>query len=127
MRGAGPRADATGLIPGVAAARDGPRPPLASEELKTLGREGRDRRWRIALTGSIDKVGTFVALFGGSKLNIAVITDLHQGDKAKGPGPQEAAWRRARDRADGRESGARRLRPLRSSALQRRLCPPDGC
>ena len=55
----------------------------ASEELKAQGRAGLDRRWRIAPTGGIDKVAAFVTLFGGNKLNVAVVTDLHQGDKAK--------------------------------------------
>lgn len=54
-----------------------------SAELKARGREGLDRRWRIAPTGGIDKVASFVALFGGNKLDVAVLTDFHQGDKAK--------------------------------------------
>ena len=33
--------------------------------------------------GGISKLGTFASLFAGNHLNVAVLTDLHQGDKAK--------------------------------------------
>lgn len=45
--------------------------------------EALDRRWRIAPTGGIDKVASFLALFGANKLEIAVLTDFHRGDKNK--------------------------------------------
>jgi hypothetical protein len=55
----------------------------ASNSLKALGREGLDSRWTITPTGGIDKVASFVTLFGGSNLHVAVLTDFHAGDKAK--------------------------------------------
>lgn len=54
-----------------------------SEELRSRGRQGLDRRWRIAPTGGIDKIASFVALFGANKLHIAVLSDFHSGDKKK--------------------------------------------
>lgn len=42
-----------------------------------------DRRWTITPCGSIDKVAAFVALFGGKKLHVAVLTDFTRGDKSK--------------------------------------------
>lgn len=54
-----------------------------SEELRARGRRGLDRRWRIAPTGGIDKIASFVALFGANKLHIAVLSDFHSGDKKK--------------------------------------------
>ena len=55
----------------------------ASNELRSRGRTGLDPRWVITPAGGIDKVGSFVALFGGNKLHVAVLTDYHSGDKAK--------------------------------------------
>jgi hypothetical protein len=55
----------------------------ASNELRSRGREGLDLRWVITPTGGIDKIASFIALFGGSKLHVAVLTDYHSGDKAK--------------------------------------------
>lgn len=37
----------------------------------------------ITPAGGIDKIGSFIALFGGNKLHVAVLTDYHSGDKAK--------------------------------------------
>lgn len=54
-----------------------------SGELRSRGRTGLDRRWRIAPTGGIDKIASFVALFGANKLHIAVLSDYHAGDKKK--------------------------------------------
>lgn len=33
--------------------------------------------------GGIDKIGSFITLFGCNKLHIAVFTDFHDGDKKK--------------------------------------------
>lgn len=55
----------------------------ASNELRSRGRRGLDPRWVITPTGGIDKIGSFIALFGGNKLHIAVLTDYHSGEKAK--------------------------------------------
>ncbi len=54
-----------------------------SQELKEQGREYLDRRWVITPCGGIDKVGSFIALFGGTKLHVAVFTDFHKGQKGK--------------------------------------------
>lgn len=54
-----------------------------SSELQHQNREGLDRRWVITPSGGIDKIASFVALFGGNEINIAVITDFHSGLKGK--------------------------------------------
>jgi len=54
-----------------------------SRELKLLERVCLDSRWVIAPSGGIDKIGSFVTLFGGNKLHVAVFTDFHEGDKKK--------------------------------------------
>ena len=54
-----------------------------SQELKELERECLDSRWVLTPCGGIDKVFSFVALFGGSKLHAAVFTDFHTGQKRK--------------------------------------------
>jgi len=52
-----------------------------------LGRRGRtrlDHRWTICPAGGIDKIQSFVSLFGGTaKLEIATLTDFASGDKRK--------------------------------------------
>lgn len=55
----------------------------ASTALKQAGRAGLDSRWTICPTGGIDKVSAFVSLFGGNKLNVAVLTDFASGQKKK--------------------------------------------
>lgn len=55
----------------------------ASSELQKAGKAPLDRRWVICPTGGIDKFWSFVALFGGNKLNLAVVSDFHHGDKSK--------------------------------------------
>jgi predicted ATPase len=54
-----------------------------SHALKKRGREGLDGRWTICPSGGIDKVWPFASLFGGNKLNIAVLCDYGSGDKVK--------------------------------------------
>lgn len=54
-----------------------------SSELQHQNREGLDRRWVITPSGGIDKIASFVALFGGNEINIAVITDFRSGLKGK--------------------------------------------
>ena len=54
----------------------------ASTRLAALSRTSLDRRWTITPGGGITKLGTFVALFAGQHLDVAVFTDLHQGDKS---------------------------------------------
>jgi predicted ATP-dependent endonuclease of OLD family len=54
-----------------------------SSELKKLNRDFLNPQWTIAPTGGIDKIASFVILFNSQKLNIAVVTDFHKGDKKK--------------------------------------------
>jgi len=54
-----------------------------SDQLISRGRTGLDQRWTVTPCGGIAKVHSFMALFGGSKLHVAVLTDFGQGDKAK--------------------------------------------
>lgn len=54
-----------------------------SQELKRRGRTSLDPRWVVCPTGGIDKVWAFASLFGGNKLNIAVLCDYGSGDKKK--------------------------------------------
>jgi len=55
----------------------------ASVELEKRKRTPLDRRWTITPAGGIDKLASFVALFGGNNLHVAVLADYHHGDKAK--------------------------------------------
>lgn len=54
-----------------------------SNELKKQKRTFLDTRWTITPCGGIDKIGSFLALFSGAKLHIAVFTDFHEGAKKK--------------------------------------------
>lgn len=54
-----------------------------SRELQSRGRAPLDPRWTIAPAGGIDKISSFVALFGGNQLHVAVVTDFHEGEKRK--------------------------------------------
>lgn len=55
----------------------------ASTELRKAKRTALDPRWTITPCGGIAKIQSFLALFGGNKLHVAVLTDLSQGDKRK--------------------------------------------
>jgi len=52
-----------------------------SKELKEKGRKYLDPRWIISVCGGISKVASFVTLFSGKKLHLAVLTDYHTGLK----------------------------------------------
>lgn len=54
-----------------------------SGELQRQGRPGLDQRWTVTPCGGIAKVASFVALFSGSGLHVAALTDYGQGDKAR--------------------------------------------
>lgn len=54
-----------------------------SQALKNQSREGLNPRWVICPTGGIDKIHSFVSLFGGNNLNVAVLCDLEHGSKRK--------------------------------------------
>lgn len=51
--------------------------------LSKLNRTTLDARWTVTPCGGVDKVAAFVALFGGNKLHVAVLTDLAHGEKSK--------------------------------------------
>jgi predicted ATPase len=55
----------------------------ASAGLIGQKRTGFERRWTITPCGGITKVSSFMALFGGSGVDVAVLTDYGRGDKAK--------------------------------------------
>ncbi|MDX2078068.1 MAG: AAA family ATPase [bacterium] len=54
-----------------------------SKELTDRKRVGLDARWVITPCGGIDKVASFMALFSGNLINIAVLIDYHDGEKKK--------------------------------------------
>lgn len=56
---------------------------VLSQALHKRSREGIDKRWTICPSGGIDKIAPFVRLFGGNNLNVAVLSDIANGDKKK--------------------------------------------
>lgn len=54
-----------------------------SAELAKLGRISLSPRWTICPSGGLDKIISFVVLFSGKIRNIAVLTDMGDGDKSK--------------------------------------------
>lgn len=54
-----------------------------SQRLGEAGRTRLDRQWTKCPVGGIEKVGSFLALFRGSQLHVAVFTDLEHGQKRK--------------------------------------------
>lgn len=54
-----------------------------SNALKKRKRVSLDERWTVCPSGGIDKIWSFASLFGGNKLNIAVLCDYGSGDKSK--------------------------------------------
>lgn len=54
-----------------------------SQALKRRGKEPLNRGWTLTPSGGIDKIAPFVRLFGGNKLNVAVLSDLARGDNKK--------------------------------------------
>ena len=61
----------------------------ASRQLEAKGRTKLDGHWTIIPVGGISKLGTFASLFGGHHLKVAILTDLHQGDKRQVQALQE--------------------------------------
>jgi predicted ATP-dependent endonuclease of OLD family len=55
----------------------------ANHELRKQKRTTLDSRWVISPAGGIDKISSFVSLFGGNKLHVATFTDFAHGDKTK--------------------------------------------
>lgn len=56
---------------------------VLSQALHRRGREGMDQRWTLCPSGGIDKIAPFVRLFGGNKINVAVLSDVTKADKKK--------------------------------------------
>lgn len=54
-----------------------------SQKLHEMGKVYLDTRWVIVPCGGIGKIGSFMRLFSGSELNVAVLTDYHYGIKQK--------------------------------------------
>lgn len=53
---------------------------VLSQALKKRGREGMNERWATCPSGGIDKIAPFVRLFGGNKINVAVLSDVGKGE-----------------------------------------------
>lgn len=54
-----------------------------SDALRKRGRTGLDPRWTMCPAGGIDKIRSFVTLFKGNHLNVAVLSDEAKGDRKK--------------------------------------------
>ncbi len=54
-----------------------------SSALKRRNRVSLDPRWTLCPSGGIDKMQTFISLFAGNHLDVAVLTDQGRGEKAK--------------------------------------------
>lgn len=56
---------------------------VLSQALTKRRRVGIDPRWTLCPSGGIDKIAPFVRLFGGNRINVAVLSDIANGDKTK--------------------------------------------
>jgi len=56
---------------------------VLSQALQRRGRVGLDPKWTLCPSGGIDKIAPFVRLFGGNRINVAVLSDIANGDKTK--------------------------------------------
>jgi predicted ATP-dependent endonuclease of OLD family len=56
---------------------------VLSQALTKRRREGLDSKWILCPSGGIDKIAPFVRLFGGNRINVAVLSDVANGDKTK--------------------------------------------
>lgn len=56
---------------------------VLSQALTKRSREGLDPKWTLCPSGGIDRIAPFVRLFGGNRINIAVLSDIANGDKTK--------------------------------------------
>jgi predicted ATP-dependent endonuclease of OLD family len=56
---------------------------VLSQALIKRGRVGIDSKWTLCPSGGIDKIAPFVRLFGGNRINVAVLSDIANGDKTK--------------------------------------------
>ena len=56
---------------------------VLSQALTKRSREGLDPKWTLCPSGGIDRIAPFVRLFGGNRINLAVLSDIANGDKTK--------------------------------------------
>lgn len=56
---------------------------VLSQALTKRSREGLDPKWTLCPSGGIDRIAPFVRLFGGNRINMAVLSDIANGDKTK--------------------------------------------
>ncbi len=56
---------------------------VLSQALIKRRRKGLDPKWTLCPSGGIDKIAPFVRLFGGNRINMAVLSDIANGDKTK--------------------------------------------
>lgn len=56
---------------------------VLSQALKKRGRQGMSEKWAVCPTGGIDKIAPFISLFGGNKINVAVLSDIGKGEVNK--------------------------------------------
>jgi len=56
---------------------------VLSQALTKRRREGIEPKWTLCPSGGIDKIAPFVRLFGGNRINMAVLSDIANGDKTK--------------------------------------------
>lgn len=56
---------------------------VLSQALFKRRREGLSDKWTLCPSGGIDKLAPFVRLFGGNRINVAVLSDIANGDKTK--------------------------------------------
>jgi predicted ATP-dependent endonuclease of OLD family len=54
-----------------------------SQALVRRGRVGLSSKWTLCPAGGIDKITPFVRLFGGNRINVAVLSDIGNGDRTK--------------------------------------------
>lgn len=56
---------------------------ILSQALTKRHRMGLNEKWTLCPSGGIDKIAPFVRLFGGNRINVAVLSDIANGDKTK--------------------------------------------
>ena len=56
---------------------------VLSQALTKRRRVGIDPKWTLCPSGGIDKIAPFVRLFGGHRINMAVLSDIANGDRTK--------------------------------------------
>lgn len=56
---------------------------VLSQALSKRSRKGLDPKWILCPSGGIDKIAPFVRLFGGNRINMAVLSDVANGDRTK--------------------------------------------